>query len=328
MLTPILAMHLPDGFLNVPVSLIGWLLTIIIITISLRQTRQQFGERTIPLMGILAACIFAGQMLNFPVGGGTSGHLLGAALAAILLGPYAAVLVMTCVVGVQALLYQDGGLLTLGFNIFNMGVVAAFIGYAAYKWVWRIFGSTPTSPLVGAGVSAWLTIVVASAVCALELAISGTSPLGVALPAMVGIHAVIGIGEALITISAISFIRQTRPDLLNADSTPAATRGSGWIAVGLVIAIVLAFTSPLGSSHPDGLEFIAEQSGFLHLAQNPAYNILPDYTVPFIHDEALTTIVAGVIGVLVVAGTGLGATRLAVKKQKNSRAHIQQTSLH
>jgi len=326
MFTPILALHIPDGFLSVPVSVVGWLLAIILIAIALRQTRQQFGERQIPLMGILAACIFAGQMLNFPVSGGTSGHLLGATLAAILLGPYAAVLVMTCVVGVQALLFQDGGLLALGFNIFNMGIVAGFVGYAAYKWVWRMMGGSPVTQFAVAGIAAWLGVVIGAAVCALQLAVSGTSPLRIALPAMVGIHMLIGIGEALITVGAISFVRQTRPDLLNADSTQVATLGSGWIAVGLVIAIALAFASPLASSHPDGLEFVAEQSGFLQLAQNPAYNILPDYTVPFIQDQALTTIVAGIIGVLVVTGVGIGVARLTGRRPENSRANAPQTS--
>jgi len=325
--TPILAMHIPDGFLSIPVSVVGWLLAIFMIALALRQTRQQFGERQIPLMGILAACIFAGQMLNFPVSGGTSGHLVGAALAAILLGPYAAVLIMTCVVGVQALIFQDGGLLALGFNSFNMGVVAAFIGYAVYQWVWRLLGNTPGAQLAGAGVSAWVTIVVASAVCALELAVSGTSPLGVALPAMVGVHAVIGLGEALITVGAISFIRQARPDLLESDSAVTATRGWGWMAAGLAMAIGLAFASPLASSHPDGLEFVAEETGFLELAQSPAYNILPDYTVPFIQHEALTTIIAGIIGVLVVAGVGFGVARLAGKRQENGQAQMQQTSV-
>lgn len=313
-MSPVLALHIPDGFLSIPVSAVGWLLAVVMIALALRQTRQQFGERQIPLVGILAACIFAGQMLNFPISGGTSGHLIGATFAAILVGPYAAVLIMTCVVGVQGLLFQDGGLLALGFNIFNMGIVAAFIGYVLYRWIWRLLGNMPNALLIGAGVGAWLAVVISAAICAFELAISNASPLNIALPAMVSVHAVIGIGEALITVGALSFIRQTRPDLLNADVK--STQGSGWIAAGLGLAITLALVSPLASPQPDGLEYVAEQFGFLGLAKDPIYTILPDYTVPFVQHEALTTILAGIIGVLVVTGISLVVARLSSKAQQ------------
>jgi cobalt/nickel transport system permease protein len=127
---PILAMHIPDGFLSVSVAVIGWFLMAVLVFLAIRQTRLQLSEKQIPFMGILAAFIFAAQMINFPVAGGTSGHLLGGTLAAILLGPWPAVLVMTSVVAVQAILFQDGGLLALGFNVVNMGILAAFVGYA------------------------------------------------------------------------------------------------------------------------------------------------------------------------------------------------------
>jgi cobalt/nickel transport system permease protein len=252
-------------------------------------------------------------MLNFPVAGGTSGHLLGGVLVAILLGPWATVLVMTCVIGVQGLLFQDGGLLALGFNVFNMGILSGFVGYAVYAWVRKLMGQTPASQLVGAAAGAWLGVVLASVACTLELAASGTSPLNVALPAMVGVHVLIGIGEALITVAAVAFIRQTRPDLLG-DSTKVAATGYGWIAVGLVIALVLAFASPLANRNPDGLDRVAKDQGFQDKAQEPTYTIMPDYTVPFIQNETFTTIAAGVFGVLVVAGIGYGVARLAGAK--------------
>jgi cobalt/nickel transport system permease protein len=303
-------MHIPDGFLSNVVSIIGWILTIALIAIALRQTRNQLGDRQIPLMGILAAFVFAAQMINFPVTGGTSGHLLGGALVAILLGPWAAVLVMTAVIGVQALMFQDGGLIVLGFNIFNMGIVSAFVGYTTYNLVKRVLGNTKAGNLVGTGIGAWLGVVVASAVTALELAVSGTSPLNIGLPAMVGIHLLIGIGEALISVAAVAFIRQTRPDLIG-NSTKLATSGSGWIAVGLMIAIAIAFASPLASQHPDGLDSVAQEQGFAELAQDNPYQIMPDYSVPFIDNELLTTIAAGVIGVLVVAGIGYGVAKVS-----------------
>ena len=306
-------MHIPDGFLSIPVALIGWLLLITLVAIALRQTRKQLGERQIPLMGILAAFIFAAQMINFPVAGGTSGHLLGGALVAILLGPWAAVLVMTSVIGVQGLLFQDGGLLAMGFNIFNMGIVSAFVGYASYNFVKRALGTGATAQLIGTGVGAWLGVVLSSALTALELAVSGTSPLSIGLPAMIGIHVLIGLGEAFISVAAIAFVRQTRPDLLDG-AAKTASGNAGLVAVGLMIAIGIAFLSPLASQSPDGLDSVAQQNGFSEQAQDHPYQVLPDYTVPFIQNQAATTIAAGVIGVLVVAGLGYGVAKLNSRK--------------
>ncbi len=307
---PILAMHIPDGFLSVAVSVVGWGLMVALVGFALRRTRDLLGDRQIPLMGILAAFIFAAQMINFPVAGGTSGHLLGGALAAILLGPWAAVLVMTSVIAVQALIFQDGGLLALGFNVFNMGIIAIFVGYAVYQWIRSALGQTRTGSLVGAAVGAWVAVEAAAVATALELSLSGTTSLSVTLPAMFGVHALIGIGEALITVGALAFLQQTRPDLAGG-TTPEAGRGSTWIAVGLIIALAVALISPLASPEPDGLERVAEDQGFIAAAEDSPYEILPDYTVPFIENEALTTIVAGIVGVLIVAGIGYGVARLA-----------------
>ncbi|HVU12189.1 MAG TPA: energy-coupling factor ABC transporter permease [Phototrophicaceae bacterium] len=313
MLIPVLAMHIPDGFLSLPVAAVGWLLLIILIGIALRQTRRQLGERQIPLMGILAAFVFAAQMINFPVAGGTSGHLLGALLIAVLLGPWATVLVMTCVIGVQGLLFQDGGLTALGFNVVNMGIISGFVGYAVYTLVRRGMGRTFRGQWIGAALGAWLGVVIASAACALELAASGTSPLSIAFPAMVGVHALIGVGEALITVAALTFIRRTRPDLLGTTATVAA-KGWGWIAAGLLIALAITFASPLADRNPDGLDRVATDHGFVSLEQAPPYKLLPNYTVPFIPEAGVTTIAAGIIGVLVVAGAGYGVARVAGRK--------------
>jgi cobalt/nickel transport system permease protein len=314
MLPTTIALHIPDGFLSIPVALIGWALTVILVAFALRQTRQQLGDRQIPLMGILAAFIFAAQMINFPVAGGTSGHLLGGMLAAALLGPWGAVLVMTTVIGAQALFFQDGGLLALGFNVFNMGIIGIFIGYAIYVGVQRTLRNAPAAQLLGAGLGAWAGVMFAAAATALQLAASGTSPLEIALPAMLGVHALIGIGEALITVGALVFIRQTRPDLLP-ERGGVAAHGSGWIVSGLVIALAVAFAAPLASPDPDGLERVAEDHGFIETAQEPPYTIMPDYTVPFIEDnEAVSTILAGVIGILIVAGIGYGTARLVRRK--------------
>lgn len=302
---PFLAMHIPDGFLSVPVALAGWILAVVFIAAALRQSRESLEDRQVALMGIMAAFIFAAQMINFPVAGGTSGHLIGGTLVAILLGPWAAVLVMTCVVSVQALLFQDGGLLALGFNIFNMSILNPFIGYAIYNAIQKQF---PGGKIIGAGSAAWAGTQAAALGCALQLALSGTSPFDIAVPAMLGIHALIGIGEGLITAGAILFIQQTRPDLLGL-STPATRRRSNWMAVGLAIALAVTFFSPLADPNPDGLEKVAEEKGFLEEGESPVYEILPDYTVPLIKNEAATTIAAGIIGVLIVAGIGYGTGR-------------------
>ncbi len=305
------AMHIPDGFLSVMVSVIFWIISVGIIGIALKKTGHLLGERQVPLMGVLAAAIFAGQMLNFSVTGGTSGHLLGAAIATILLGPWPAVLVMTCVVSVQALLFQDGGLLALGANIFNMAIVGVFVSYAvntlSKKLIKNIF--------VSGFLTAWSSIFIASLACALELAISGTSPANIAVPAMAAIHALIGIGEGLITVGAMALIYASRKDLLVAGRSSSGS-DKGILIGGSILALVLAIFSPLASSHPDGLEWVAEQKGFLEVARDSFYTIIPDYTMPGISNSALATIVAGVIGVLVVFGISFGIAHAEKRAKK------------
>jgi cobalt/nickel transport system permease protein len=213
------AMHIPDGFLSIAVSISMWVVTALVVLYALRQVSRDLGERQVPLMGMLAAAIFAGQMLNFSVGGGTSGHLMGAALATILLGPWAAVLVLTTVVGVQALIFQDGGLLVLGANAFNMAVVGVAVAYMAYRTVLKLSGGRKWGVFAGSFISAWLSIEIASLAVALQLAVSGTSPANIAIPAMAAVHALIGVGEGLITLGAVVFVIGARPDLLQVGET-------------------------------------------------------------------------------------------------------------
>lgn len=298
-------MHIPDGFLSVLVSIVLWAISIGVIGYALRRVGQDLGERQVPLMGVLAAAIFAGQMLNFSVAGGTSGHLLGATLATILLGPWAAIIVMTTVVGIQALIFQDGGLLALGANIFNMAVIGVSVSYFAYTSLKKIMGEQKWGVFVSGFVTAWLSIFIASLAAALELAASGTSPANIAVPAMSGIHALIGIGEGLITVGALVFIYAARRDLIQEGAAAPAGGKAIWV-VGLGVAILLAIFSPLASAHPDGLEWVAEQKGFLDAAQGPLFEIIPDYVFPGITNEAFATILAGIIGSLIVFGVALG----------------------
>ncbi len=292
-------LHIPDGFLNLVVSLIFWALTSIAVGIAISKTNKALGEKQVPLMGIMAAFIFAAQMLNFPVAGGTSGHFLGGALAAIVLGPWAGILVMTAVIAVQALLFQDGGLLVMGANIFNMGILTAMIGFGLYRIVSG--SANKTLKLAVAGVAAWLSTIAAALLTALQLWISGTSSLQIVMPAMLGVHVLIGIGEALITVAALAFIIQARPDLLEAE-TVAEKGGRGWITAGIIVSLIAVLLSPLASADPDGLERVAEDFGFLEAGLDAPYQILPDYTIPFLGETALSTIVAGVVGALVVLG--------------------------
>jgi len=266
-------------------------------------------------MGVLAAAIFAGQMLNFTVAGGTSGHLLGAALATILVGPWAAVLVMTSVVSLQALIFQDGGLLALGGNLFNMAVVGVFVSYAVWQAVRKLSGGRRRGRLAGGFAAAWLSIFAAALSAALQLALSGTSPANIALPAMAGVNALIGIGEGLITLGALAFLAAARPDLLQQPGTPQRIDKPVWVG-GALLSIALVLLSPLASSHPDGLEKVAEQAGFSTLARAPLFAIVPDYLLPGVENQALATVLAGLLGVLVIGG----AVLIAVRSRQRSRS--------
>jgi cobalt/nickel transport system permease protein len=300
-------MHIPDGFLSLGVSLVCWVLAAVGVGVALWRSRETLGERQVPLMGVLAAFIFAAQMLNFTVAGGTSGHLIGGALAAILLGPWAGILTMTTVVAIQALLFQDGGLLVMGANVLNMGILATLVGYGVYRGVMAVAQGRRWGLFVGGFAAAWGAVVVASVACAIQLAFSGTSPLGVALSAMAGVHVLIGIGEGLITVGALAFVAAARRDLL--EPAGAATGGVRWAVLGLVLALAVTLLAPLASPHPDGLERVAEDQGFIETAQDASYEIIPDYVLPGVPNEALATIAAGVVGTLIVAGVAFAVAR-------------------
>ena len=289
-------LHIPENFLSLTVSLICWLITASVLGIAISRTNRSLGEKQVPLMGVMAAFIFAAQMINFPVIGGTSGHLLGGVLAAITLGPWAGMLVMTAVIAVQALLFQDGGLLVMGANIMNMGLITVAIGYGLYRGV---SGGNRTVKLLVAGVAAWLSVMAGALFTSLELWLSGYAKLQIVIPAMLSIHALIGVGEALITVAALAFILQSRPDLLG-ENSESANGSRGWVVAGVLVTLLVVLLSPLASSDPDGLERVATDLGLLQLAGNAPYEILPDYTLPFLGSTPASTMIAGIIGILVV----------------------------
>ena len=205
-------MHIPDGFLSPPVFISGWVVALSVLSYALKKTKKILKDRMIPLMGVMAAFIFSAQMLNFPVLGGTSGHLLGGVLAAVTLGPYAGCIVLSIVLIVQCLIFQDGGLTALGANILNMAVVGTIASYYLYALLKKFIFKK--NMLVAVLIASWFSVVLASISCAFELAISGTSPLRIALPAMLFVHIFIGIGEAVITTLVLNFILKVRPDLI------------------------------------------------------------------------------------------------------------------
>lgn len=302
-------LHIPDGFLNLIVSLVCWVITALVLSTAISHTNKSLGEKQVPLMGVMAAFIFAAQMINFPVAGGTSGHLLGGALAAIMLGPWSAMLVMTAVIAVQGLLFQDGGLLVMGANILNMGLLTAAIGYGLYRGV---FGRSRPVKLAVAGVAAWLSVMAGALATALQLWLSGTSNLQTVTLAMLSVHAVIGIGEALITVAALAFIFQTRPDLLDERSVP-VQGGRGWVVVGLAITLIVVLLSPMASVNPDGLNRVASDLGFIHAGRSTS-GPLTGYSISFLANSSLAKIAAGALGSFVVLALAFFTGRSLQKK--------------
>ncbi|MCC9710170.1 energy-coupling factor ABC transporter permease [Streptomyces sp. MNU76] len=334
-------MHVPDGFINAPVSAVAGVVAAGAVAVSLRGARRELDERTAPLAGLVAAFIFAVQMLNFPVAAGTSGHLLGGALAAILVGPCTGVLCVSVVLLMQGVLFADGGLTALGVNITIMGVVTSVVGYALFRALVRILPRKRRSITVSAFVAALVSVPASAAAFTLVFAIGGTTdvPIGSVLTAMVGVHTLIGIGEAAITAATVGAVVAVRPDLVHGArgltaplklrvngelvdapaaepattpaTAPAAARSTRkLILAGLGTSLLLAgVVSFYASASPDGLEKVAADKGFDAKAEDHASadSPLADYGVEGLTDARLAGGLAGVIGVgvTVVAGTGI-----------------------
>ena len=206
-------MHIPDGFIDLKTAVATGALSVGGLAGAIYSVKRYFKARVIAMMGVMSALIFALQMINFTIPGGTSGHLLGGALAAIVLGPHAGVIVIAVVLIVQALIFMDGGIVALGSNIFNMAIIGVYGSYLIY-WLLSKISKSRWMFFVAVGIASWLSVVTASFFAALELGISGTYPLGITMKAMLGVHAVIGLGEAAITIAVITFINRVRPELI------------------------------------------------------------------------------------------------------------------
>ncbi|MFH9215397.1 energy-coupling factor ABC transporter permease [Streptomyces globisporus] len=332
-------MHVPDGFIDAPVSVAAGVFAVGAVAVSLRGARRELDERTAPLAGLVAAFIFAVQMLNFPVAAGTSGHLMGGALAAILVGPYTAVLCLSVVLLLQGIFFADGGLTALGVNITVMGVVTVVVAYGVFRLLTGLLPRSRRSATASAFVAALVSVPASAAAFTLLYWIGGTTdiPIGKVFTAMVGVHVLIGIGEAVITALTVGAVLAVRPDLvhgvqgslaaplkLRVDGelvdAPAATRDPepapaqrstrGFWITGLVSAFLLAgFVSFYASANPDGLERVAADQGFDEKVEEhgAADSPLADYGVGDIENARLSGGLAGVIGVsaTVVVGTGV-----------------------
>ncbi|MFJ7998554.1 energy-coupling factor ABC transporter permease [Streptomyces sp. NPDC096310] len=342
-------MHVPDGFIDLPVSAATGVVAAAAVAVSLRGARRELDERTAPLAGLVAAFIFAVQMLNFPVAAGTSGHLLGGALAAILVGPFTGVLCVSVVLLMQGILFADGGLTALGVNITDMAVVTTAVAYVLFRGLVTVLPRTRRSVTLASFAAALVSVPAAALAFTGLYAIGGTSdvPLGRTLTAMVGVHLLIGIGEAAITALTVGAVIAVRPDLVYGargltaplklrvggelvDAAPAApvvpsarpTR-TVW-AAGLATAVVLAgFVSFYASADPDGLEKVAADQGIdkktdeHHTAGSP----LADYGVRDIADARISGGLAGLIGVGATVAVGSGVF-WAVRRRRTATAPV------
>ncbi|MDI9886528.1 energy-coupling factor ABC transporter permease [Streptomyces sp. HNM0645] len=336
-------MHVPDGFIDVPVSAAAGVVAAGAVAVSLRGARRELGdtragghggERTAPLAGLVAAFIFAVQMLNFPVAAGTSGHLLGGALAAILVGPYTGVLCVSVVLLLQGVLFADGGLTALGVNILLMGVVTVVVAYTLFRALVRVLPKKRRSVTVATFLAALVSVPASAVAFTLLYAIGGTTdvPIGTVLGAMTGVHVLIGIGEAAITAATVGAVLAVRPDLVHGArglSAPLKLRVDGELVdvrpesapapaasprpvllAGLVISLLLAgFVSFYASANPDGLERVAADKGIDKEVEDHAAadSPLADYGVTSIDNVRVSGGLAGVIGVgaTLVVGTGV-----------------------
>ncbi len=307
-------MHIPDAVLSTPVMAVSGAVGVLGFGYALSRLKSSLGERLPVLMGLMSASLFAAQMVNFPVFPGISGHLLGGVLAAVLLGPWAGAVVVGAVLIVQCLLFADGGLLALGANFVNMGLIGSVLGYAVYAPVRRAIGG-PSGVLVGSMVAAWFSVIMAACALSVELAASvGFASFLPILGWMTLVHAAIGLGEAIITGLILQPILLVRPDFVHGEPHEGSkpVRWGQVAVLGLVVSLaVAAFLAPWASESPDGFEYVA---GKLRVvsddeAEPAVESPMPDYQMPGLPNLKLATAAAGMVGTLIVFGFGLTLAR-------------------
>lgn len=312
-------MHAPDGFLNAGTAVATGAISLGTVGVALRQVRKTVEEKQIPLAGVAAAFIFAAQMFNFPVAGGTTGHLLGGALAAILLGPHLGALVVSVVVVVQALVFADGGLTALGYNVLNMAIIPAYGGYAAFRLFRRFVPKSTGGVVAATGLAALVSVMFSAMAFSIEWLFGATAPVSFAgvFTAMVGVHFLIGIGEGFISALAVGAVMSARPDLVfgasdlsqaqidERKSVPMRTFVIGGIMAALFFGAVV---SQFAVDDPDGLESVAIETGFDESGEEHALgdSIFADYATAGLENETLSLAVAGMAGTVIVLAVGWG----------------------
>jgi cobalt/nickel transport system permease protein len=328
-------MHAPDGFLNAGTAVATGAVSVGTVSFALRQGREKLKEKQIPLAGIAAAFIFAAQMFNFPVAAGTTGHLLGGALAAILLGPHMGAIVVTIVVVVQALVFADGGLTALGYNVLNMAIVPAYGGYALFRLFRRVVPRTGGGVTAATGLAALGSVVLAAMAFSLQWLFGATAPVSFAevFTAMVGVHFLIGIGEGVISAMAVGAVLASRADLVYgaADLDAAQVADSRRVPIrtfaiaGLLAALFFGTViSQFAVDNPDGLERVAIDTGFVESEQDHALagSIFADYATAGLENESLSLAIAGISGTLIVLAVGWGLFAAVREKEPDSSAAV------
>lgn len=329
-------MHAPDGFLTAPTAIATGLMSAGAIAASLRASRPELDDDRIPLAGVTAAFVFAAQMVNFPVAAGTSGHLMGGALAAVLLGPSLGLLVVAVVVIVQAIGFADGGLTALGYNVLNMAVVTALGGWAVFRGARRLLPSTATGVALAAGVAAFASVVLSAAAFSLQwlFGASAAVPFDRVFAAMVGVHTLIGIGEGLITAGVVAAVLAVRPDLvrgadgLDRSAGPARLPRARFVLAAMLASLIVATViAQFAVEEPDGLERVAEDVGFADVARDHALEGLPfaDYATAGVANEALSLAIAGTAGTLLTLAVGTGLLLLVRDRRRGASSARERT---
>lgn len=333
-MSTVFALHAPDGFLSAPVALATAIFSVAVLGMALRRSTAELADRHIPLAGMTAAFIFAAQMVNFPVVSGTTGHLLGGALVAVLLGPWVAALVLGTVVLVQALVFADGGITALGYNTLNMALVTAFGGWAAFVAIRRFMPQSASGVAAATGLAGGISVLLSATAFSLEWLVGATAPISFStvFTAMISTHLLIAVAEGAISAAVISTVLATRPDLVRgapitldrqADRQPVAVRTL--VIAGLVAAaFIAAVVSQFAATDPDGLEVVAERTGIEAGEELLPAGPLADYGVSFLNNSVAASAVAGLIGVgvtLVIARLLLSSRRRASHTHKETEVH-------
>ena len=296
-------MHVPDGFINAQVSIGSGIVSFATLWAYVKNAKNLVADKLIALTGMMSALIFVLQMINFPIAAGTSGHLLGGALAVVVLGPHLGIICISIVVVIQSLLFADGGLSALGINVFNMAIVTSLVGWLVITSWKKLFGEANVSIISGSVVAGLLSVIFSSIAFVFEYALGGTVavPLSSVLLAMLSTHLLIGLGEGVITALIVSLLLRVRSDLVYVKTNEHVSNNTSSI-YGLFILLLLCFTliTPYASSSPDGLESVAENFGFLET--DGLVLFLNDYGISGLNNSFLSTIISAVLGIVVVVG--------------------------